>query len=202
MKKTERNILIILIIAFIGLITLFGIFAFIFLQNKPDIETNKNTSSLEFSQALELSNDAKTHTTYATFYDDTGDTYYNTANIMYQNRNFQSCIDSCLKAREYYSKSGQEYRTAKALWERVEELNITELRTGIIYYIGLNDAGSNKAYDSFEACEGLESVCRLSSLGDYTTAQSYLEQANEKIRSHDYWTEVYNDYVAKIKALS
>lgn len=204
MKKSKRNLLIILLVIFVVALVGFLIVFNIISSRQKEIKKNleeTNSSSLLLKQASLLSEKSKSHTANASSYDKDGDIYYNTAQIMYENRNFESCIDNCLKARDYYSNSGQEYRNAKALWEKIEELNITELQKVITYYIGLNDVGSNVEYAIFEACEGLESMCRLASLGDYTTAQNYLEQTNEKIKSHDYWVEIYNEYVAKIKTL-
>ncbi len=146
----------------------------------------------------------------ATENDERADTYYVTATTQYELGNYNSCISNCVNARNYYSLTEQEYRRIKAL---VKDLDATRLisklpeaskqlqRTQnlIDWYGKLADAGINVAVANFEACENLESACRLYQQGNRELASQYLEAANEKIKTHDFWAGIFNQYLAEIR---
>ena len=82
-----------------------------------------------------------------------------------------------------------------------ETISDSDMQKLASYHIEMTDAGA-KIYDnSYEACEYFETAMDYYNQGRYELGNSAIEQSNSKIKQHDYWVIVNNEYSAKVDAL-
>ena len=149
-----------------------------------------------------------------------GDFWANSARTAYNNGNWTTCISSCIKSRSYYSDTIMEANTAKALWERMEELLLNEImpRLGelipdefnqsgfkgelrlVEYMIVISNTTVHISYANYEAGEYQEAACKNYGQGDYEGGDLAIEKVNQAIAERDGWVKVQNEYRGKMMA--
>ena len=186
MKKEEKLSKKIFVV--IGTIFIIGVFAILIIAN-VNLQGEKNLyktllySNARIIEAGELEKKANE--------------YYDLASFYYEKQNYELVESNCMKARDYYSDTSQEYLTIRSelLSSNINDklINIEVERLDIISEIQLN---------MFEACEHFESAVRYYDFY-YNTDVPYddmsyemgggeIESMNEKIRLHDENIRIHN----------
>ena len=134
----------------------------------------------------------------------TANEYYDMAGFYYEEQNYKLVKINCVKARDYYSDTSQEYLTIRSelLNKKIEDkiIDIYSESLEVLSEIQLN---------MYEACEHFESAVRYYDIY-YNTDVPYddrsfdmgggeIDAMNEKIRLHDENVRTYNKILADIQ---
>ena len=149
-----------------------------------------------------------------------GESLANSAKSSYNNDLWTTCISSCIKSRSYYSDTIIEANTAKALWERMEELLLNEIMPRseelipdefnqsdfegelrlVEYMIVISNVTIHMSYASYEMCEYQEAACKNYGQGDYEGGDWAIGMGNQAIAERDRLVKVLNEYRGKMVA--
>lgn len=150
-----------------------------------------------------------------------GDFWANSARTAYNNGNWTACISSCIKSKSHYSNTIKEANTAKALWERMEEILLNEImpkseellqdkynRSGferklrfVEYMIVISNTTLHISYANYETGEYQESACESYEQGDYEGGDLEIDKVSQAIAERNRLVKVQNEYRGKMTAL-